>query len=140
MDAGPLGALERLPAAVDVGQLGAGEGGDNRAPHGVGDGRDGLEVALAGDGEARLEVVDAESGQLLCDLELLGRVEGDAGSLLPVPQRGVEDNHLFVGHRSAFLGCRLCCSRSHRSPDKQKTSRPGAREVVASAYAALATT
>ena len=66
---------------------------------GAGDCLHRLEVALARDREAGLDVVDAETGELLGDLELLHRVEGDARGLLTVPQGRVEDDHL-VAHQS----------------------------------------
>ena len=52
----------------------------------------GLEVARRGDREAGLDDVDAEARELVGDLELLGRVQRDAGRLLAVAQRGVEDD------------------------------------------------
>ena len=50
-----------------------------------------LEVARRGDREARLDHVDAQARELLRDLDLLLRVQRDAGRLLAVPQRRVED-------------------------------------------------
>ena len=94
MDAGPLGVAEGVPAAVDVGHLGARQRRDDRPPDRAGDGLHRLEVALAGHREAGLDVVDPEPGQLLGDLELLGRVEGDARRLLAVAQGGVEDDQV----------------------------------------------
>ena len=85
------GVLHRLPRPVDVGEPGAGEARDGRALHRLGDRLDRLEVALARDREAGLDHVDAESRQLLRDLELLADVEGDPGRLLAVTQGGVED-------------------------------------------------
>ena len=54
---------------------------------------DGLEVAGRGDREAGLDDVDAEARELVGDLELLGRVQRDAGRLLAVAQRRVEDQY-----------------------------------------------
>src|ERR671932_799105 len=48
------------------------------------------------DGQPGLDVVDTESSELLCDLELLPRVQGDARGLLPIAQRGVEEDHPAV--------------------------------------------
>ena len=62
-----------------------------------------LEVALAGNREAGLDHVDAEARELLGDLELLGDVERDAGRLLAVAQRRVEDQYsVGVLHRHAM--------------------------------------
>ena len=57
----------------------------------AGDRLDGLEVAGRGDREAGLDHVDAQPRELLGDLELLGGVQRDAGRLLAVAQRRVED-------------------------------------------------
>ena len=92
MDATPGGGLDGLPAAVDVLERGARKATDDRTGDAAGDGLHALEVALAGDGEAGLDDIDAETGQLLGDLDLLALVEGDAGRLLTVAQRGVEDD------------------------------------------------
>ena len=80
-----------------------------------------LEVALARDREAGLDDVDAETGELLGDLELLALVERDARRLLAVAEGRVEDDHpvlgwlfgLVVCHRIAFLGvwCVGCSDR-----------------------------
>ena len=59
--------------------------------HVVGDRLDGLEVAGRGDREAGLDHVDAEAGELLRDLDLLLRVQRDAGRLLAVAQGRIED-------------------------------------------------
>jgi hypothetical protein len=66
---------------------------DDRSMDLARDGLDGLEVAGRGDREARLDDVDAQARELVGDLELLGRVERDAGRLLAVAQRGVEDQY-----------------------------------------------
>src|SRR6202030_185433 len=52
-----------------------------------------LEVARGRDREARLDDVHAEPRELLGDLELLGRVERDAGRLLAVAQRRIQDQY-----------------------------------------------
>src|SRR6185437_10453340 len=53
---------------------------------------DALEVARRGDGEAGLDHVDAELGQRLGHADLLAEVHREAGRLLAVAQRGVEDD------------------------------------------------
>ena len=73
----------------------------------AGDRLDRLEVAGRGDREAGLDDVDAEPGELLGDLELLGRVQRDAGRLLAVAQRRVEDQYsvgIRRGHGSSLAG------------------------------------
>ena len=62
-----------------------------------------LEVAGRGDREAGLDDVHPEARELLADLDLLARVEVDAGRLLAVAERGVEDHHPLGG----VLRC--CC-------------------------------
>ena len=56
-----LGVLERLPGAVDVALVAAGQAADGRAGDLGGDRADRLEVARRGDREAGLDDVDAES-------------------------------------------------------------------------------
>src|SRR4051794_17980121 len=72
--------------------MSSGEAGDDRALDLPGDRADGLEVARRGDREARFDDVDTQARELVGDLELLVRVERDAGRLLAVAQRGVEDD------------------------------------------------
>ena len=86
-----LGVLERLPGAVDVAVVAAGEPADGRAGDLGGDGADGLEVALRGDREPGLDDVDAERGQGAGHLHLLGLVHARARRLLAVAQGRVED-------------------------------------------------
>ena len=88
---GRCGVLDRPPGGVDVGLVGAGQAADHRALDLAGDRLDRLEVAGRGDREAGLDHVDAQPRELLGDLDLLGGVQRDAGRLLAVPQRGVED-------------------------------------------------
>ena len=95
MDARVLGVPHRLPRPVDVLHAGSGERGDDRTAYRAGDGLDRVEVALAGDREPGLDDVDAETGELLGDLQLLADVERDARRLLTVTQRRVEDPHPF---------------------------------------------
>ena len=82
---------ERLPGAVDVAVVAAGQAADGRAGDLGGDGADGLEVALRGDREAGLDDVDAQRREGAGDLELLGHVHARAGRLLAVAQGRVED-------------------------------------------------
>ena len=57
---------------------------------------DRLEVTRRGDREARFDDVDPEPRELVRDLELLPHVQRDAGRLLAVAQRGVEDDDPVV--------------------------------------------
>src|SRR3954468_22939887 len=75
-----------------VGGVRAGEPGDHGAVDLAGDRLHGLEVARRGDREAGFDDVDAQARELVGDLELLLRVERDAGRLLAVAQRRVEDD------------------------------------------------
>ena len=99
----------RLPGAVDVAGVGAGEAGDDGALDLAGDRLDGLEVARRGDREAGLDDVDAQPRELVGDLELLGRVERDARRLLAVAQRRVEDqDSVRVGMSVLSLSASSC--------------------------------
>ena len=91
MDAGPARVADRSPGGVDVGLVSAGEAADHRALDPAGDLLNRLEVPGRGDREAGLDHVDPKAAELLCDLDLLGGVEGDSRRLLAVPQGGVED-------------------------------------------------
>ena len=92
MDALALGRLDRLGAAVDVLEGGAGEPADHRVLGAGGDLVDGGEIAFRGDREAGLDDVDAHVVEQLGDLELLVVGHGGAGTLLAVAQGGVEDD------------------------------------------------
>src|SRR5262249_27608180 len=96
VDPGTLGVLDRVPGGVDVRLVGAREPADHRALHRAGDPLPRLEVAGRGDREAGLDHVHAEARELLRDLDLLLRVQGDAGRLLAVAQRRIEDVHAVL--------------------------------------------
>src|SRR6476620_2190662 len=90
VDARRVDALQRLDGGVDVLVVGAGQRRDDaadRAAHLA----DALDLAWRRDREARLYDVDPEPLELARDLHLLASVERDAGRLLAVTQRGVED-------------------------------------------------
>ena len=93
VDARAFGVLERSPGGVDVTGESACEPRDHRPVDLARDGLDRLEVARRGDREAGLDHVHAETRELLCDLELLLRVQRDARRLLAVAQRRVEDDY-----------------------------------------------
>ena len=116
VDAGPGRVAQRVPAAVDVGELGPRQTADGRGVGGIadrpGDCLDGFEVSLAGDREPGLDVVDPGPGQLFCDLELLGDVERDARRLLSVTKGRVEHDEVprvsAAGQLSLSLTLCLC--------------------------------
>ncbi len=91
VDARLVGVAHGFPRPVDVLEPGTREAGDDGTVHGLGDRLDGLEVTVGRDREPGLDDVDAQARELVRDLELLGDVERDAGRLLAVPQRRVED-------------------------------------------------
>ena len=75
---------ERGRGGVDVGGARAAEGGDGDVLRGARDGLYALEVAGRRGGEAGLDHVDAEPLELLADLHLLVRAQGDSRRLLAV--------------------------------------------------------
>src|SRR5581483_11450939 len=87
-------SLDRFPCAIDIDVDGARERCDLWALHRFGDLLDRFEVTDGRDREPGLDDVDLESRQLLGDLELLFRVQRDAGSLLAITTGGVEDENL----------------------------------------------
>ena len=98
-DARPGGVLHGVGGGHDVGGVGAGEAGDHRAILGEapGDGLHAVEIAGAGDGEAGLDDIDAELVQCIGHAQLLVEVHREAGRLLAVAQRGVEEDDPVVG-------------------------------------------
>jgi hypothetical protein len=104
VNARPLGVAHSLPAAVDIGEVRAGEAADHRALGEPGDLADGLEVAFRGNGKARLDDVDAHLVEEGGDLELFLQGHGGAGRLFAVAQGGIEDQDAVlsgscIGHR-----------------------------------------
>ncbi len=91
VDARSLRVAYSSGGGLHVGRLSSSEAGDDRAIDFAGDRLDRFEVAGRGDREAGFDDVDAEAGELVRDLELLAGVQRDAGRLLAVAQRGVED-------------------------------------------------
>ncbi len=116
VDARASGVLHRLPAAVDVAVMGAGQAADDGVLGQAGDLADRLEIALGGDREARLDDVDAHLVEHLGDLQLLVQRHRGAGRLLAVAQGRVEDQDAVlarvgsIGHIgflvAGFLGGR----------------------------------
>src|SRR5438128_10525542 len=102
VDTEALGTLQCLAGPVDVAGHDAREGRDDRPAHRVGDLADGLELAVGGDREPGLDDVDVQAGQLLRDLDFFGPSERDAGRLLAVAERRVEDADV-IGY-AGYLG------------------------------------
>ena len=72
------------------------------------DGAHALEVSRRGPCEARLDDVHPEALELLGDLCLLVRLQDDAGRLLSVAQRRIEDMDPASGHEHFLLtGCEM---------------------------------
>jgi hypothetical protein len=98
VDAGPLGVLDGVGGAVDVGRVAPGQPGDDRPADLAGDRLDALEVARRRDREPGLDRVHPELRERPGHLQLLAAVHAAPGALLPVPQRGVEnDDAVRVG-------------------------------------------
>jgi len=95
VDARPCRRLNRLPGPVDVFGVAAREACDDRSLDLSGDGADSLEVTRRGNREAGLDDVHVQVRKGLGQLELLGDVHAGTGGLLPVAQRGVEDQNTF---------------------------------------------
>ena len=91
VEARPGAAVERLERAVHVRVHGARERGDNGTADGLRDGADAREVVLRGDREPGLEDVHAELVELDGEAHLLRLAHREAGRLLAVPERRVED-------------------------------------------------
>src|SRR5207244_8872815 len=81
----------RLRARVDVLASRPAERGDRRAASDAGDRLNALEVSWGRRREAGFDHVHPEALELLRDLRLLVRLQGDARRLLAVAKRGVED-------------------------------------------------
>ena len=96
-----VGVADGLGGTFDVGGVGAGQAGDDRAVHLAGDRAYRLEVTRGRDRESSLDHVHAEARQLLGDLQLLVRVQRDARRLLAVSQRRVEDDDPVGVHGTA---------------------------------------
>ena len=108
VDARSLRVAYSSRGGLHVGRLSSSEAGDDRAFDLASDRLDRFEVAGRGDREAGLDDVDAEAGELMRDLELLAGVQRDAGRLLAVAQRGVEDADVVridEAHDGGFTPC-----------------------------------
>ena len=99
------GVLDRLPAAVDVLVIGAGEAADRGVLRTAADVADSREIPLAGDGKARLDDIDAHFIQKAGNLQLFVMGHGRAGRLLAIAQGGVEDHDFGLGGFGGGRGC-----------------------------------
>ncbi len=95
MDARVGRPLDRLPGAVDGVEVGVGQRADGGVLDLSGDEADRLEVPGAAGRKAGLDDVDAQLFQGARDFQLFLYVEGAAGGLFAVAQRGVEDDNLI---------------------------------------------
>ena len=142
---GRCGVLDRVPGRVDVGHVGPRQTRDHRSLNCARDRLHGLEVARRGDRKARLDHVDAQPRELLCDLQLLLRVQRDAGRLLAVTQRGVEDQILGLGvfglghvtPQCLGLGSSRCWFRGYVRPPTRYSPRGGRRRSRRSRRSAI---
>src|SRR5665647_1831154 len=92
VDAGVLGVFDGVPTCADVALDAAGQTADDRALHFAGDGLHRLEITGAAGWEAGFDHVYAQAHQLVSDLKLLRGVQTATGRLLPVAQRGIEED------------------------------------------------
>ena len=105
VDARGPGVFHRLPAAVDILEVGARQPADRGLLRQFGDLGDGGEIAVGRDGKSRLDDVDAHVVEQRGDLQLFLVAHGRAGRLLAVAQRRVEDQDAIGvdGHVDVFL-------------------------------------
>ncbi len=95
---------ERFPGPVDVIGIAACQSADGRPLHLPGDGLHRLEVARRSNRIARLDDVHAEVLERMGDFEFLGQVHTGPRRLLPIAQRGIENNQAVSGHGRTPLG------------------------------------
>ncbi len=100
VDAPTLCRAKCLGGAQHIHVACAREAGDHRGivalADAFGDRLDAFEIAHRGDGEAGFQHIDAQLGQRLGHADLLVDVHREAGRLLAVAQRGVEDDDAVV--------------------------------------------
>src|SRR6185295_1850976 len=94
VDAGFLGALERLPGPIDVLVVATRQSADGGAAHLVGNLPDCLKVARRSNRKAGLDDVYTQLNQSLGNLQLFCNVHAGARRLFAVAQRGVEDTNV----------------------------------------------
>ena len=93
------GVFHRLPAAVDIGEIGAGQTADAAVFRPLGNLADGLKITFRRDGETGFDDIDAHFVQQLGNFQLFVMGHGRAGALFAVAQSGVKDQDaVLVGH------------------------------------------
>jgi hypothetical protein len=122
VDARRGGVFHRLPAAINVFVIGAGQTADRRVFRAFGNLGHGGEIALGRNRETGLDHIDAHFVQEAGDLQLFVMGHGGAGGLFPVAQGGVKNDDArlrgFVGHVVlpwCFASCLRALSTSERS-------------------------
>ena len=121
VNAGAARVGESLGCGVDIGLHRADERGDGWAGDRARDGADAFEVAGGCAREPGLDHVHAEPLELQGDLRLVMRLQGDAGRLLTVAQRRIEDLDPASGHEPR-PPCRG--ARRRTSPEIKSASAP----------------
>ena len=105
MDARPFGVLDRFPALVDVAGDGAGQAGDDRAVDFAGDALHRREIVRDWRPGSPASMTSTPSRASCCAISTFcGGVSAEAGRLLAVAQRGVEELDV-VSHAA-------CCCQS----------------------------
>ena len=91
MNARPFGRFHGFGHRVDIGLDAARQGRDDRSSNLFGNGSDRREITRRRGREPRFNYVDAETRQLVGDLEFLGAIQAAPRRLLTVSQRGIEN-------------------------------------------------
>ena len=100
VDARLRSTFHRLPAAVDILDVGACQPADHGIFRVLGNLAHGAEITFRGDGKAGLDDIDAHIIQQPGNLELFGMGHGGAGGLLAIAQSGVKNHYtLFLSRR-----------------------------------------
>ena len=101
MDAGAVtGGKQGASRGLDILGHAARQTADHRPLDLTGDGLHRLEIAVADDGEPRLDDVDLQARELAGDLQLLTKIHGGAGALLPVTEGRVKNQDSVIVHKS----------------------------------------
>ena len=95
MDTGILCVANGLVTGVDGLGMGVGQSCNDLALHLPGDPAHRLEVARRAVGESRLYNIHTQLVQLVGYLYLFIYVQGSAGRLLSIPERGIEYHYFF---------------------------------------------
>ena len=95
--------FDRLIGRVDIGAGAPCKAGDDHVLALARNGLDGGEIPLRGSGKAGLEHVYVQALEPPRHLQLFGQRHAAAGSLLAVPQRGIEDQDLVAHKKLLFF-------------------------------------